>query len=52
MSEELTIKVSSKSTDGKDMLAGWQQEIHAELDRKLEAGGSNSRFVASKQLDA
>jgi hypothetical protein len=35
----------------KAMLAGRQHEIHAERDRKLEAAGSNGRFVASKPLD-
>lgn len=35
----------------KDMLAGRQQEIHAERDRKLEAARNNGRFVASKPLD-
>ena len=35
----------------KDILAGRQQEIHAESDRELEAPGSNGRFVASKPPD-
>ena len=34
----------------KDMLAGRQQEIYAERDRKLEMAGNNGRFVASKRL--
>jgi hypothetical protein len=32
----------------KDMLAGRQQEIHTERDRKLEAARNNGRFVASR----
>src|SRR5271167_2076082 len=32
----------------KDMLAGHQQEIHADRDRKLERRDNNSRFVASR----
>jgi hypothetical protein len=35
----------------KDMLAGRQQEIHAERDRNWRRRGSNGRFVASKPLD-
>ncbi len=35
----------------KDMLAGRQQEIYAERDRKLEASRNQRRFVASMQLD-
>ena len=34
----------------KDMIAGRQQEIHGERDRKLEGRGSNGRFVVSKPL--
>jgi hypothetical protein len=35
----------------KDMLAGWQREIHAERDRKLKEARKQRRFVASKPLD-
>ena len=35
----------------KDMLAGLQQEIHAERDASGRRHGSNERFVASKPLD-
>ena len=35
----------------KDMLAGRQQEIHAERDRKLEAARDSGRFVASRPRD-
>jgi hypothetical protein len=39
-------------TTPEDMLAGRQQEIHAERKRKLDAGPvKNGRFVASKPLD-
>jgi serine/threonine protein kinase len=34
----------------KDMLAGRQQEIHAERDRKLEARENSGRLVASRLL--
>jgi hypothetical protein len=32
----------------KDMLAGRQQEIHAERDRKLEAARNRGRYVGSR----
>ena len=35
----------------KDMLAGRQQEIHAERDGKLEAREKNGRFVVSRPPD-
>jgi hypothetical protein len=35
----------------KETLAGRQQEIHAERDRKLMRPGKSGRFVASKPLD-
>ena len=35
----------------KDMLAGLQEEIHTERDRKLVAARKQRRLVASKALD-
>jgi transposase InsO family protein len=35
----------------KDMLAGRQQEIHAERDRKLEEARNSGRFIASRLLE-